>query len=82
MPVLRAELQKVAQHWNLHKIRPSKSEDSPAGRPDVLYFIPEADDRESYLSEVPEKKWTLRWTFAVRSLKMIFPTVLESLREF
>jgi len=56
MPVLRAELQRVAQHWNLHKIRPSKTEDSPAGRPDVLYFIPEADGRASYLNEVPEEE--------------------------
>ena len=56
MPVLRAELQRVAQHWNLHKIRPSKNEDSPAGRPDVLYFIPEADGKSSYLSEVPEEE--------------------------
>lgn len=56
MPVLRAELQRVAQHWNLHKIRPSKTEDSPAGRPDVLYFIPEADGRASYLNEGPEEE--------------------------
>lgn len=56
MPVSRAELQRVAQHWNLHKIRPSKNEDSPAGRPDVLYFIPEADGRASYLNEVPEEE--------------------------
>ena len=47
MPLLRAGLQRVAQHWNLHKIRPSRNEDSPAGRPDVLYFIPEADGKES-----------------------------------
>ena len=52
MPLLRAELQRVAQHWNLHKIRPSGNVDSPAGRPDVLYFIPEADGKESCLNEV------------------------------
>ena len=56
MPVLRAELQRVAQHWNLHKIRSSRNEDSPAGRPDVLYSIPEADGRASYLSEVPQEE--------------------------
>jgi len=56
MPVLRAELQRVFQHWNRHKIRPSKNDDSPAGRPDVLNFIPESDGRASYLSEVPEEE--------------------------
>ena len=39
-----------------YKICPSKNKDSPAGRPDVLYFIPEADDRASYLNEVPEEE--------------------------
>lgn len=48
--------QQVAQHWNLHKICPSKTEDSPAGWPDVLYFTPEADGRASYLNEFPEEE--------------------------
>ena len=38
---------------NFHEIRPSRNEDLPAGRPDVLYFVPEDDDRQSYLNEVP-----------------------------
>lgn len=40
MPVLRAELQRTAIHWNLHRIRPSTNPDSPAGRPDSLFFLP------------------------------------------
>ena len=55
MPVLRAELQRVFHNWNRHKIRPSKNEDSPAGRPDVLNFTPEADGRASCLTKVPEE---------------------------
>ena len=51
MPVLRAELQRVAQHCNLQEIRPSKNEDSPAGRPDVLYFIPEADGMQGFIPQ-------------------------------
>ena len=53
MPLLRAELQRVAQHWNLHRIRPSTNEDSPHGRPDVLYFLPETDSNTSYLNVIP-----------------------------
>ena len=56
MPLLRVKLNRVAQHWNLHKIRSCGNEDSPAGRPDVLYFLPEADGRQSYLDEVPEEE--------------------------
>lgn len=40
MLVIRAELQRVAIHWNVHRIRPSTNPDSPAGRPDSLFFLP------------------------------------------
>ena len=41
MSLLKEELYCVAQNWNLHKIRPTRNPDSPSGRPDVLYFVPE-----------------------------------------
>lgn len=37
-PLIQEELNRVAQHWNLHRIRPSLNQESPPGRPDVLYF--------------------------------------------
>ena len=40
MPVIRVELQRVAIHWNVHRIRPSSNPDSPAGRLDSLFFLP------------------------------------------
>ena len=46
MPVIRLELHKVAVLWNLHKIRPSTSQESPSGRPDMLYFVPEVTGGE------------------------------------
>lgn len=42
MGLLKEELQRVAKNWNLHKIRPTRNPDSPSGRPDVLYFVPES----------------------------------------
>ena len=54
LPLLRSELQRVTQHWNLHKIRPSTYEESPHGRPDVFYFLPETDCTTSYLNNVPD----------------------------
>ena len=42
MPVIREELHKFAIQWNLHKIRPSRNEESPSGRPDLLYHVPDA----------------------------------------
>ena len=39
--ILQKELYRVARHWNTHKIRPYPNQDTPAGKPDVLFFLPE-----------------------------------------
>ena len=41
MPLIQKELYKVAVLWNLHKIRPTNNAESPSGRPDMLYFVPD-----------------------------------------
>ena len=53
-PVLKEELHKTARLWNLHKIRPSSNEESPAGRPDVLYHLPEVSGTRNYSIEVDD----------------------------
>lgn len=52
MPLIKEELDRVAQQWNLHMIRPSTNEQSPSGRPDTIFFIPEAFNSSSYLQDV------------------------------
>ena len=52
LPILRGELERVAKHWNLHKIRPSCNESSPHGRPDTNYLLPELRNTMSYLHNV------------------------------
>ena len=47
IPLIQGELDRVTLHWNLHKIRPSSNEESPSGRPDVLYFLPELSGSSS-----------------------------------
>ncbi|XP_067022026.1 uncharacterized protein [Acropora muricata] len=54
MNVLRNELHQVAKLWNLHRIRPSVNSDSPPGRPDLLYFLPQATDTINYATAVDE----------------------------
>ena len=39
MPVIQDELQRVARLWNSHRIRPSTNQDSPPGKPDMLYYL-------------------------------------------
>ena len=53
MPVIREELHKFAMQWNLHKIRPSRNEESPSGRPGLLCFIPENTGARDLMIPVP-----------------------------
>lgn len=41
MHVIQNELNNVAKRWNLHRIHPSNNRESPPGKPDVLYHLPE-----------------------------------------
>ena len=52
MPLIQGELNKVAIHWNLHKIRPSHKVESPSGRPDLLYYVPAWTNATDYRTEV------------------------------
>ena len=50
--LLRDELHQIARLWNVHGIRPSLNAESPYGRPDVLFFIPEVANARSYKVKV------------------------------
>ena len=39
MSVIKDELQRVARLWNSPRIRPSTNLESPAGKPDMLYYL-------------------------------------------
>ena len=52
MDVIPNELDRVAQNWNVHRIWPSPNAESPPGRPDVLYFVPESLDTRDYITPV------------------------------
>ena len=52
MDLLGNELHKVAQYWNTHRIRPSANRESPSGRPDILYFLPQVNNTHDYVTPV------------------------------
>ena len=52
MDVIQTELHRVAQEWNLHRIRPSIHAECPSGKPDVLYFVPESVAAQDYSNPV------------------------------
>ena len=56
MPILRDELHGAARLWNLHRILPSTNLESPSGRPDVLFFLPEVSGTRNCII------WMSTWT--------------------
>ena len=48
MDLIQDELNRVALEWNLHRIRPSTNLESPSGKPDILYFLPELKGAQDY----------------------------------
>ena len=48
MDVLQDELNQVAIQWNQHRIQVKKNSDNRGGRPDVMFFIPDAYNVEDY----------------------------------
>ena len=48
LPLLQLELDETVALWNSHRIRKVRNSESPAGRPDILYFSPQhSNGRES-----------------------------------
>lgn len=52
MGVIQAELDRIAQHWHLHRILSQNNVESPSGRPDTLFFLPKLEAITSYLQPV------------------------------
>ena len=52
MNIIQNELHRVVKHWNTHSIRPSTNTESPSGRPDILYFLPEVTNTRDYVTVV------------------------------
>lgn len=52
MSILQDELHRAARLWNIHRIRPSSNPESPPGRPDILYYLPEITETQDFMTQV------------------------------
>lgn len=43
MDLLRQDLKRIAFYWNTHRIRPYPMQETPSGRPEVLFNLPELE---------------------------------------
>lgn len=49
---MQDELDATARVWDSHVIRPSKNDQVPSGRPNIMYLFPELYTTENYMSPV------------------------------
>lgn len=59
LPVLQDELYEIASYWNTHSIRPVNTAETPAGRPDQLYFMPHIQANQDFKCGFEELDVTL-----------------------
>lgn len=52
MDLIQDELNRIVLEWNLHRIQPSTNLESPSGKPDILYFLPELKDAQDYSTPI------------------------------
>lgn len=64
LPILRKELQLVAELWNTHKIQGQKRHEVEGGKPDIMFFMPRAYNTNNYLHKVDIED--------VRACKMLY----------
>lgn len=56
MSLLQFDLDDIVRLWNIHHIRASKNQNSPHGRPVVMYMLPSSYNTRSYLHDVDQNK--------------------------
>lgn len=54
--LIQVELNRIVRYWNLHKICPSSNNESPLGRPDVLFFLPQLLNAADYKTPAPSEE--------------------------
>ncbi len=59
LDLLRHELNTIKTAWNTHRIRPSRHQTSPSGKPDVMFFMPHIYNTISYLQDVDMDVYSL-----------------------
>ena len=48
MPIIQKELDSIHIRWNTYKIRATRHQECPAGKPDVLYYLSDLQQAEDY----------------------------------
>ena len=52
MDLIQTHLDRIAQNWNTHAIRPQKNNELNYGKPDVMFYLPELFDSQDFGTNV------------------------------
>jgi hypothetical protein len=52
MDLIQTHLDRIAQNWNTHAIRPQKNNELNYGKPDVMFYLPELFDSQDFGTDV------------------------------
>lgn len=84
LKLLRYELQNIVTWWNTHHIRQSRNVSSPAGKPDIMFHMPELYGTMSYLMPLDPNSLDIISPFLTRDIPdnlpiygEIFQTIME-----
>ncbi len=87
MDLLRSELERTKVLWNTHYIRSSRLHQTPAGKPDVLYHLPELFGVHSHLKPLDNDSLAVLSPLLTTSLptcgplyQALFDSVMEELQ--
>jgi hypothetical protein len=80
MPILRKELFLVAELWNTHTIQSQPRHELNSGKPDVLFFMPEIDNKRNYLIHVNTEDITICREMYTENCPDYDPNVEELIR--
>ncbi|XP_060555200.1 uncharacterized protein LOC132716065 [Ruditapes philippinarum] len=58
MNLTQTHLDRIAQQWNVHEIRPQHNSDAHYGKPDIMYFLPETFGAFDYGTVVDKRDVT------------------------
>ena len=79
MSVIQKDLDSIRIRWNSHKIRATRHQECPSGKPDVLYHLPDIYGVEDY--KLPFDDHLLEMLHPLKREKILLAAT-ESLRTY
>ena len=83
MDLLRFELDRVALHWNQHRMQKSRRlYEGPHGKPDVMFFVPAMYDTNDFITDTVQQEVEILSRLHTDSVTDVSPEFQELMDKF